>query len=199
VSEQPLIQRFHLGDLDYIRSILVEIYIECYAPGRKEKFFTREGFRGRLADHAGPGWEAVVSYHQGVPSGYAYGCPLPSDTAWWDGVEPTPPPNVIDESGRRTFALLQLMVREDWRGTGTARLLHDDLLKHRSEERIALLVDREHPKVRSLYERWGYTPLTQSHPYPDGPLYDVMLRSNNYRNSNYRMTSPRRRQLGPRR
>jgi GNAT superfamily N-acetyltransferase len=177
VSEPHLLQRFRLPDLDSIRPTLIDLYLELYAADRNSGFFTRERFSERLADHAGPGWEAVVGYDQGHAFGYAYGCPLPQDTVWWEGAEPTPPDDVTAEDGRRTFALLQLMVGTRWRGSGIARQLHDELLRKRSEERVTLLVECDHPKVRGLYEQWGYQSVAQSHPYPDGPLYDIMLRS----------------------
>lgn len=192
---QVMFQRFRLTDLDYIRPTLVDLYLELYATGRDSEFFTRERFTERLGDHAGPGWESVVGYDQKDPFGYAYGCPLPQDTVWWEGAEPTPPADVTAENGRRTFALLQLMVRTKWKGTGIARQLHDELLRQRPEERITLLVECDHPKVRTLYEQWGYTSVAQSQPYPDGPLYDIMLRSN----TRHSTPIPRRRQLGTRR
>lgn len=175
-QQQPLIQRFGLADLDYIRRVLVDLYLELYADNRDSPFFSRERFIERLNDHAGPGWETVIAFDQGEPSGYAYGCPLPPDTVWWEGVEPTPPPSLAAESGRRTFALLQLMVKPEWRGTGIARRLHDELLKGRFEERVTLLVEQDHPRVGALYERWGYASVASSRPYADGPLYDLMLR-----------------------
>ncbi|WP_411292905.1 GNAT family N-acetyltransferase [Streptomyces sp. CBMA123] len=76
----------------------------------------------------------------------------------------------------RTFALCEVMVRKRWRGTGVARTLHEELLSHRIEDRSHLLVEEDHPKVRVLYERWGYTRMGTMQPYPDSPRYDSMLR-----------------------
>lgn len=39
-----------------------------------------------------------------------------------------------------------------------------------------MLVESAHRRVRALYEQWGYESVGRSQPYPDGPLYDVMLR-----------------------
>jgi hypothetical protein len=39
---------------------------------------------------------------------------------------------------------------------GIARIIHDELLAGRAEERAALLVHPEHPRVRAMYEGWGY-------------------------------------------
>lgn len=176
MTEVALVQRFQLGDLDYIRPVLEQLYAECYAADRDSPFFATERFLERLSDHAGAGWEATVAYSRGTPAGYAYGCPLPVDTVWWDGTAPDSSMDSAREDGHRTFAVLQLMVRAEWRGTGLARRLHDDLLGPRREKRATLLVESAHTKVRQLYEQWGYTAVARSHPYRDGPTYDIMLR-----------------------
>jgi GNAT superfamily N-acetyltransferase len=83
----------------------------------------------------------------------------------------------IAETGRRTFALNELMVRAPWRGTGAARAIHEALLADRTEERATLLVDPTHPRVLALYERWGYRALSDLRPaWPNAPLLTVMLR-----------------------
>lgn len=175
MTEQTSLQRFRLWDLEYVRPVLVELYAECYAADRNTQFYSNEQFLERLTDHAGPGWEAVVGYSQGHPIGYSYGCPLPGDTVWWDAVEPKLSPDVTIEDGQRTFAVLQLMVHANWRGTGLARRLHDSLLSGRHEQRATLLVDLEHEKVSELYEQWGYSSVAQTRPYLNGPTYKLML------------------------
>lgn len=176
MNGQPLLQRFRLGDLEYVRPVLVELYAECYAAGRKTQFYSNEQFLERLTDHAGPGWEAVVGYSQGRPIGYSYGCPLPANTVWWDAAQPRLLPELTVEDGQRTFAVLQLMVRANWRGTGLARRLHDSLTRGRAERRVTMLVDDEHEKVSELYEQWGYVSVAHCQPYFVGPTYKLMLR-----------------------
>jgi hypothetical protein len=39
---------------------------------------------------------------------------------------------------------------------------------------MSLVVEHEHPKVRHLYERWGYTFIGTRQPVPDAPILDVM-------------------------
>ncbi|WKX09481.1 GNAT family N-acetyltransferase [Streptomyces sp. NL15-2K] len=67
------------------------------------------------------------------------------------------------------------MVVEKVRGTGIARQIHDELLRDRTEERVTLLVDRVHPKVRALYESWGYEWFGEVLPFPEVPLYDALI------------------------
>ncbi|MFC8703283.1 GNAT family N-acetyltransferase [Streptomyces anulatus] len=80
------------------------------------------------------------------------------------------------ETGTRTYALFELMVREPWRKTGVARQLHNTLLASRREERATLLVDQTHPKVHALYESWGWATLGDLRPQlDDAPLFHAML------------------------
>ncbi|GAA2340251.1 hypothetical protein GCM10010246_26500 [Streptomyces cuspidosporus] len=43
------------------------------------------------------------------------------------------------------------------------------------EGRAQLLVRRERPRLRALYESWGYEHAGEKLPFPDSPLYDVMV------------------------
>ncbi|MCX4486350.1 GNAT family N-acetyltransferase [Streptomyces anulatus] len=124
---------------------------------------------GRFAeglDHwtARPGWSCVVGYDGDQPVGYTYGAPLPPGSRWWGGLLTDVPADVTTETGTRTYALSELMVRTPWRKTGVARQLHSAVLATRREERATLLVDQTHPKVHALYESWGGPPLETSAP-----------------------------------
>ncbi|WP_406390217.1 twin-arginine translocation signal domain-containing protein [Streptomyces sp. NBC_00882] len=115
-------------------------------------------------------------YDQDQPVGYAYGAPLPAGAPWWGGLLTEVPADVVEETGTRTYALSELMVRVPWRKTGAARQLHDALLDDRPEERATLLVDQEHPKVHALYESWGWHTLGDLRSrIPDAPLFHAML------------------------
>ncbi|ARZ67960.1 hypothetical protein SMD11_2309 [Streptomyces albireticuli] len=81
------------------------------------------------------------------------------------------------EDGARTLALFELMVRHPWRGTGVAQRIHEELLTGRPEERVTLLVEPTHVKVKALYERWGYEDIGDQRPFPDAPVYATMLRT----------------------
>ena len=48
-------------------------------------------------------------------------------------------------------------------------------MAQRREARASLLVDTEHPKVRALYESWGYRQVGQMQPFEDSSLYDAMV------------------------
>jgi hypothetical protein len=80
---------------------------------------------------------------------------------------------------RPTVAFKEIMLRVPWRGTGTARRIHDELLAHRPEEQVSLLVNplAGNGKVQALYERWGYQEISTQQPSPDGPVLTAMLRA----------------------
>ncbi|MGW5732902.1 MULTISPECIES: hypothetical protein [Streptomyces] len=108
--------------------------------------------------------------------GYAYGAPLAADTRWWGGLLTHVPQEAITETGTRTYAVSESMVRAPWRKTGVSRRLHDTLLQDRHQERATLLVDHQHPKVRALYEKWGRKTLADLRPRQEhAPLYHAML------------------------
>ncbi|MFE5596229.1 GNAT family N-acetyltransferase [Streptomyces sp. NPDC056549] len=173
------LQRYSIDHLDQIRPTLVALYTEVYAADiEKDPFFSVERFTERLAQHASrPSWEAVVAYDGGEAAGYAYASPLPEKTGWWVNMLEPLTDEEIRETGDRTLALFELMVRSPWRGTGLADRIHESLLTGRTEERVTLLVDPQHPKVKALYESWGYRDIGGQQPFPDAPIYSTMLRN----------------------
>ncbi|MGC0418816.1 N-acetyltransferase [Embleya sp. AB8] len=165
------------GDLDEIRQVLLDVYAEVYADELDRPFQSVAGFGARLAAYAlAPGFECVVGWSRDIAVGYAFGYTLQPGARWWIGLTEPVPAVDIEEDGHRTFALNELMVREPWRGSGAARVIHDRLLSVRTEQRVTLLVDPTHPRVLALYERWGYRVLSDLRPaWPDAPLLTAML------------------------
>ncbi|MEU4032318.1 GNAT family N-acetyltransferase [Streptomyces anulatus] len=171
--------RHYTGDqATALRPLLLDVYTEIYAAAAlTDPFASPDRFAEGL-DHwtARPGWSCVVGYDGDQPVGYAYGAPLPPGSRWWGGLLTEVPADVVAETGIRTFALSELMVRTPWRKTGVARRLHSALLSPRREERATLLVDQDHPKVHALYESWGWQTLGDLRPrLPDAPTFHAML------------------------
>lgn len=159
-----------------IRSELLAVYAEVYADRLNEEFHSVARFDERLGWNTEvPGFGAAVGYLDGSPIGFAFGCTLQSDTRWWAGLKTPVSGDVIAETGGRTFALSELMVVSKVRGLGVAKQIHDELLRGRNEERVTLLVERSHTRVRARYEEWGYQWLGEVLPFPDAPLYDALL------------------------
>ncbi|WBB57679.1 GNAT family N-acetyltransferase [Streptomyces sp. WMMC500] len=166
---------YHRGRLAEIRDTLIEVYAEVYAAeAAADPFFSVDRFERRLDGHTStPGWACVVGEVDGEAVGYAYG--RPDSPEEWEAVLDPVSPEVRDYGRRAVFGLCEIMVRAPWRGTKVARGIHDELMQQRPEDRASLTVETAHPKVRSLYERWGYRKVGEAQPFPDSPRYDVMV------------------------
>lgn len=156
-------------DAHAIREVLLDVHDEVYE-GSDDPLAGRDAFAG-FVDHwsAHQAFACVIAYDKEQPVGYAYGAPLSPSTTWWAKVTPPLPDAFVAETGDRTFALSELMVRAPWRGTGAARRIHDALLSPRREQRATLLVHKDHEKVRALYGSWGYEMVGESVPFEGAP------------------------------
>ncbi|AUG79300.1 hypothetical protein CFP65_4556 [Kitasatospora sp. MMS16-BH015] len=165
------------ADVEAVEHRLIEVYAEVYQrEAEADPFFTVERFTERLRAHASrPRWGCAFGEVDGEAVGYAYGFARTADYRWQGLITPAPAEDLA-ETDTRTFALCEVMVRAPWRGTGIAHTLHEELMSHRIEERSHLLVEQDHPKVRALYERWGYQLTGVMQPYPDSPRYDSLIR-----------------------
>jgi GNAT superfamily N-acetyltransferase len=179
-ASAPDIDVRHYGaqDAPAIREVLLDIHDEVY-DGSDDPLADRAQF-AVFADHWSQceGFACAIGYTtDGEPVGYAYGAPLSPDTTWWTSLHPHPGDDFTRETGERTFALSELMVRTPWRKTGAAHRLHDALLAHRTEQRVTLLVHQQHPKVVTLYTSWGYHTIgATTPPFPGAPdLYAMVL------------------------
>lgn len=163
----------HYGHQDArdIRALLLDIHEEAYADD-DDQFHSRERFAEFVDMWSGKDtWSCVMAFEDGEPVGYAYGAQF-SPGRWWRGSDT--PESVTGET--RVFALSELMVVPKWRKTGTAARLHEALLNHQDTDVVSLLVDTAHPKVKALYESWGYQQVDTTKPFDDAPLYAVMLK-----------------------
>jgi ribosomal protein S18 acetylase RimI-like enzyme len=157
---------------------LMAIYLDVHQDEiKKDPFYAEDRFRRQLTGHmTSPGWEAVIAEQPGEKLGFAYGLSLAPATRWWDGLTTDVPDGFTHESGHRTFAFSELMVRDAWRGRGVAHALHDELLASRSEERATLLVRPENTTAQTAYQRWGWRKAAELRPaWENAPLYDVLM------------------------
>ncbi|MDI3422898.1 GNAT family N-acetyltransferase [Streptomyces luteolus] len=162
-------------DARELRTLLLDVHDGCYE-GEEDPFHARERFAW-FVDHwsANPGFVCVIGYDSGEPVGFAYGAPLAAGSPWWAKVEGLDD-DFRTETGKRTFAVSEVMVLPKWRGQSISHTLHEALLDGRPEQRSTLLVDRDHPKVQALYESWGYAKVGETQPFNDAPVYAAMLR-----------------------
>ncbi len=85
-------------------------------------------------------------------------------------------PADTEETGSRTFALCELLVRAPWRGRGLGHALHDEILARRSEDRATLLVEKDNVTALAAYTRWGWAKLGELRPsWPGAPELDALI------------------------
>lgn len=176
-STPILAKHYTSADFADVQETLIEVYKEVYARRLSDPLFSLLSFSERLGAHSYPkSWEVVIGYDNDEAIGYAYGSALSAGSGWWSSVDQPLDPAFTQETGNRTLALFELMIRSPWRGRGLARWVHDELLEARHEERVSLGVECDHPKVVSLYESWGYRSVGREQPLPDAPFYYLMWR-----------------------
>jgi ribosomal protein S18 acetylase RimI-like enzyme len=155
------------------------LYIAAFFPPPLNKGPTQ---LGRLVDAwprrlATPGFRLIVAEHDGQAIGAVYGHQLLPDTKWWDNALERLPDDVSTERPGRTVAIIDMMVRQEWRRRGVAEAMHTHLLAGRTEERVTLLVDPANTPAREVYRKWGYDVAGRIQPFPDSPKYDAMVKS----------------------
>lgn len=160
---------------DTVELIARDAYADDIASG--DPFRSLETFMVRFDAYTSrDGFDQVIAYLDGEPVGQAWGWALKPNSAWWHGLHPEPEPGFTVETGTRTFAFSELMVRKRWTGRGIARALHDELLRERRETRATLLVLPDNTTAYRIYTRWGWRKVAQLRPgWPDAPLFDVLI------------------------
>ncbi|MGW0712547.1 N-acetyltransferase family protein [Streptomyces sp. NPDC002643] len=161
-------RHFTHDDAADIRQTLLDVHADAYADQTDDPFVQRFAW---FVDHwsSHPGFHCVIGYDGPEPIGYAYGAAANPGREWWrDHLAPVP-------AKTRTFHVSELMIRPKWRRQGHSERLHQALLADREEDLAALLVDVTHPRVQSMYETWGYRKVGERQPFPDSPVYAVML------------------------
>ncbi|MFJ7247082.1 GNAT family N-acetyltransferase [Kitasatospora sp. NPDC098652] len=158
------------------RQDLLDVYADVRAPLLHLANYRVEAFAERLDRHADePGFELVLGYDGEVPVGYAYGNTVEAGDRYWKRMTDPLPDGYTDTPA---LAIKEIGVRTPWRGTGTARRIHDELLARRTEDRVTLLVNplAGDGKVQALYESWGYQAINAQQPSPESPRLTAMVR-----------------------
>ncbi|MFF8782988.1 GNAT family N-acetyltransferase [Streptomyces sp. NPDC015140] len=162
------VRRYGHDDLARIRQALIDVHADAYGDAMNDEFNQRFPW---FVDHWGghPDFACVVAFDGKEPVAFAYGAPAKPGREWWrEHLTPAPEKS-------RTFSFSELAVRTTWRKTGTAERVSRALLDSRGEDLVVLLVDLEHPKVQHTYEAWGFRQVGDRQPFPDSPVYAVML------------------------
>lgn len=158
-----------------LRDELVDVHVDARRDLLDNPFYSADRFGERLDAYAAdPGFDLVAGRIDGLLVGYAFGGPLSANTRWWQGLVTPVDPDLTRETGTRTFAFREIIVRLAQQRRGYAHRLHDELLAGRPEERATLLVRTDNP-ARDLYLRWGWRIVGQLQPFPDSPVFDSMV------------------------
>jgi ribosomal protein S18 acetylase RimI-like enzyme len=165
----PNIQHLDSSGAAKIFEEIVSVYTTVYADSETEEDF--ENFRARGATQLqGKGFDLVTARQGGELVGFAYGLTLQEGSTWWRGLEPKPAEGFTEETGDRSFAVIELAVLPNYRSQGLGRRLMDELLAGRYEERATLATDPSKTDVQSMYERWGWRKVGRVPGVPGAPL-----------------------------
>ncbi|MFJ4683874.1 N-acetyltransferase [Streptomyces sp. NPDC088789] len=172
------------SDVEKYRQLFLNVHAEVRGDFglMNQSFNAVDRFDERLSRYASrPGWEAVIAFDGDEPAGYVFGVPLAPGSLWWSTMHQAPTEEFTTETGSRTFAVNEVLVREAHRGTagrGASRALHEKLLAERTEARATLLVDpgSSGGRVKAVYESWGYRDIGPQQPFDDSPTFATMLR-----------------------
>ncbi|MEU4897083.1 GNAT family N-acetyltransferase [Streptomyces sp. NPDC044780] len=162
------VRHFTHADLPEIRQTLIDVHADAYADAMDDEFNQRFPW---FVDHWGghPEFSCVIAFDGDKAVGFAYGAPAVPGREWWrEHLDPAPAKDL-------TFSYSELAVVPRWRKKGLAERLTRTLLAKRNENLVVLLVDPDHPRVRALYESWGFRKVGERQPFPDSPVYAVML------------------------
>lgn len=176
-SERRAPLRFDGSAASALADELGALYAAAYlgTPQQDDPFYSADRFADRLNGYiTSPGFTLVTARAGGDLIGYAFGYVLPVAARWWSGLVDAPPDGFTTETGTRTFALNELHVRADHRGSGVASELHTKLLESGPYERATVLVRPENSAL-TLYEHWGYRGIGRLKPYLDSPEYLALV------------------------
>jgi ribosomal protein S18 acetylase RimI-like enzyme len=124
-----------------------------------------------------PTFGLVTAEAGGELIGFAYGVALSGETGWWSRMMEPLPEELTAEWDGRTFAVIDLAVRQDFRKRGIGRALLDTLLAHRPEERATLTVQPVATDTKAFYDHLGWQRLgtTKAPVGAVAPFFDVYL------------------------
>ncbi|MGH3328819.1 MAG: GNAT family N-acetyltransferase [Streptomycetales bacterium] len=157
---------------------IVDLYAEVYAEppyheGPGEVIGFRESF---LNQSRSRGFALVSAEVDARMVGFVFGFTLQPDTSWWSGLLGTLPDRAFTtESGDRTVAIIELVMRAPWRRQGVGGRMFDAFLAKRREDRATLLCRPEAFAAQAFYARRGWWRVGRVRPFEGAPVYDVMI------------------------
>lgn len=151
----PDLQHLSAADAATKFDEILRAYVAIYAASQTEEDFANFRARGST-QFQGKGFELVTARQGSKLIGFAYGLTLRAGSTWWRGLTPKPQEGFAEETGDRSFAVIELGVLPQDRGKGLGRRLLNELLNDRHEERATLATDPRAAETQRMYERWGW-------------------------------------------
>ncbi|GAA4201319.1 GNAT family N-acetyltransferase [Streptosporangium oxazolinicum] len=159
------------------RAVLDEEHVDLYLQTRAEPpylsgpLYSRERFTERTGQQLKrDGFSLVSARSEAELVGFAFGLAL--EKGWWWGGESTPAPAEVADLPK--FAIIELNVRQSFRGRGIGRHLLDELLAKQDAPCATLLAN---PKAlaHAMYQRWGWQVVGTVRPAPDAMTSDALI------------------------
>jgi GNAT superfamily N-acetyltransferase len=162
--------QWHSGEqtLAMLKNI-TDLYDEIYSenPDGREELFSLENFIARTNSQArSTGFELVTAALGDILVGFSFGLPFPPGV-WW--IDCTPAPQEVLNSSK--FAVIELNVRQPYRGRGIGKKLLGMLLSGRGEK-FATLASIPGSPAHAMYIKWGWYKVGV---FEDSPPMDAML------------------------
>lgn len=156
---------------------LLAVYQVVYGERLSDPFFYPTRFWERIEGTSlREGMRLVTGRVQGQLVGFTLGSPLAANTGWWRHFKGDVDPDMLTETGSRTFGINELQVLPEWRRRGFAKALSDALLADLPQERATLLVRTENTPAVTAYRTWGFRTIGHMQPFSDSPVYEAMVK-----------------------
>ncbi|MET8139891.1 GNAT family N-acetyltransferase [Sphaerisporangium sp. NPDC005288] len=149
----------------------VAVYLDIRAepPYNSGPLYQRDRFLERTRKQMeNEGFALVSARSGGTLAGFAFGFRVPAGR-WWGG-GPGPSEELVNAD---KFAVVELNLRQEYRGRGYGRRLLDELLTDRPEK-WAILLSLPAAPAHAMYEHLGWSVVGTMQPAPDAQIADVM-------------------------
>lgn len=167
MTEEFTLVRYSQSRCDDEYPTIRKVYQEVYAdPPYNRTEDDVKAFDERFAlQSAGDDFRFIAAQVSGRIVGYTYTVTF-GQGKWWIGAQETPPDEIVDAE---KVAVIELIVRQEYRGMGIGKALMNEALTGRSEPCAILLTN---PKAAALeiYQRWGWKDIGGVQAQPGWPV-----------------------------